>query len=186
MVSDKEILVLMIALLKEGILHFGWDYPVVQKQQPTQQGLPFGDLDNPNDGAVFIERLDDDNYLFKELKQTHNPSDHTFSETESQIAETTFQMSAIVPQNPSDTTRPTAADVAKALRMWMTSRYVMRKLTAQKFNILPPRALKNAWFVDDTGRNQAHAHFDYVLTYISADTIIKPAAISVSGDEIGV
>lgn len=160
--KDNDLIALLSAQLNLAVTAGGWDFPVIQKQQPTQQGIPYAP-------AVFFEKLFDYHYGWAETDYpVYDPSTNMFDESETQNLETTFQISAWVIQNPADLTIPTASDVVNFLKMFMTSRSMVRTLmsnAAEPINIQRVTQVRNPYIEDDRHRNEATPNFDLVFSH---------------------
>jgi hypothetical protein len=141
-------------------------YGVSQKDQPTQQGIP-------TVPQVFFEKLFDIPYGYPQLSYSYDSVNNVMTETETQLVETTFQISAFVIQDPTDLTIPTASDVANFIRSYITSRFNLRGWKAQNVNVLRVTRVTNPYIEDDRHRNEAAPSFDLVMTH--QRTIANPS-----------
>lgn len=139
----------------------GNPYGVSQKEQPTQQGVT-------TDPQIFFEKLYDVPFGYPEVSHSINntdPNNPQMVETELQLVETTFQVSALVIQEPSDLTIPTASDVVNLIRSFLISRQTIRLWAKQGVSLLRVTQVRNSYFEDDRHRNEASPNFDIVLTH---------------------
>jgi hypothetical protein len=174
---DNPLIDLIATQAEAAIASAGWNYVVIQKNGPDQQGLPT----NP---GVFLEKIGDHRYGYKSVKQTYRPTTDDFAETETQVLETTFQISALVIQNPNDLTIPTASDVANYVCMYMQSNSVISNLRQQGVSILRVSDVRNPYFVDDRERFEGNPSFDLIVTHSNSITISVPSAEKVIGTVI--
>ena len=140
---------------------------VQQKQQPSQQGVP-------NGPCVFIEKLFDNRYGFMMVDIKYDPITDSVIENQTQVYQTTFQLSALSIQKPSDTTLPTASDLVSTVCQIFQGRAIIRRLSAAEIGVLRVSEIKNTYFTDDRDRQEAHPTFDLVLTY---NRMLPPAHI---------
>ena len=159
---DNDLIQVVATRLEQASAAAGWHYLVLQKDQPTQQGIPYAP-------TIFFEKLFDMQYGHPMIDYEHNVyqpvKPNTFSETETQIVETSFQISALVIQEPKDLTLPTASDVAHYLKAYITSRpsiYAYRDLGVK---VLRVTQIRNQWFQDERHRYEANPNFDIVYIH---------------------
>ncbi|USN16331.1 hypothetical protein PLUTO_00150 [Luteibacter phage vB_LflM-Pluto] len=151
---------------------------VVQKQQPTQQGVP-------TSSTVFFEKLFDIPFGWAKTNYVYNDGDNTFSEDESSSYQTTFQISALAIQNVLDTSLPTASDIVSYLRGFITSRATIREFMKVGVNMYRVSQVRNPYFEDDRHQNEAAPSFDLVLTHSRVVTTKVGAVDEVEGRVIG-
>lgn len=155
---DNALIALLVTQLNAAVAAGGWNYPVIQKQQPTQQGIPYAP-------SVFFEKLFDRHYGWAETDQQYNDVSGKFDEIEIQNVETSFQISAWVIQDSANLSLPTASDVVNFLKMYMTSRAMVANLMAQGLNVYRVSDVRNPYIEDDRHRNEATPSFDLVVTH---------------------
>jgi hypothetical protein len=158
-VTDNELKILVAGLLEEAVAASGWTYPVIQKNQPHQEGMPEGP-------SVFFEKLFSTQYGFAKSDYSYVPAEDVFKEKESQWFQTTFQISSFIQEDPKDITLPTAADITERLRMLIGSRATVRKLKIANVGMYRVTEVRNPYFEDDKLRFEAYPSFDIVLTHI--------------------
>jgi hypothetical protein len=173
--TDAQLIFLLAEQMDAAVEAGGWDYPVIQKNQPTQEGIPV----NP---AVFFEKLFDHPYGYTSHELDYNNDMASFSETTTQVYETTFQISALVIQNPSDLTLPTASDVVNYVKMFIATPTIRQIFMAQNVGLLRVTQVRNPYFEDDRHRMEAHPSFDIVLTYNKDIEMQIPGTNIIDGD----
>src|ERR1700676_1394800 len=92
---DNDLINLVATQLEAASAAAGWNYIVLQKDQPTQQGIPTAP-------TVFFEKLFDNNHGWPMDSNVYQPVPNNFLETETQMVNTTFQISALVIQDPTN------------------------------------------------------------------------------------
>lgn len=180
--TDNIVLAKIMALLEAGIpghdaIPAGYTFEVQQKQQPTKQGVPTAP-------TVYFEKLFDTPYGWTSVSYKENTVAGQFklTETESQLLPTTFQISTMVLQDPSDITLPTASDLAIAARAVLQSRNSMNEFAAMGIGMLRAATpVTNTYAADDQDRQEASPSFDIVLTYARDLTTTIDAIASVEG-----
>jgi hypothetical protein len=131
---DNALINLLATSLEAASAAFEWNYIVVQKDEPTQQGIP-------TDPTIFFEKLFDTSRHFPMETYSVNALDATkLDDTEVQLVETVFQVSALVIQDPNNLSLPTASDVVNALRGFLISRnnadFRLRRLEIHTFKMI--------------------------------------------------
>lgn len=172
--NDNALITALSAQLVSSITSAGWDFIVVQKDQPTQEGVPSAP-------TVYLEKLFDHDYGFPIVSQSYDSDTNIYTQTEKQVVETTFQISALVPQNPSDLTIPTAADVVKQVKLWVQTRVTIAALMAQSISMYRVSEVRAEWFTDDSEQFENNPNFDIVLQHEDSVTMVIPAATSAVG-----
>jgi hypothetical protein len=168
--TDNQLIQFMAAQLDAASEASGWNYPVLQKNNPTLEGIPAAP-------AIFFEKLFDHAYGWPIDSFTYNePPVDNFSDNSMQLYETTFQISALVIQDPEDLTLPTASDVANYIKMWLTHPVTLQTFRSQNVGLLRVTQIRNPYFEDDRHRFEAHPNFDLVLTHDNTLTLTVPAA----------
>lgn len=165
---DNELLALVTTQLQAAITMGGWDIglTVMQKGQPTQEGIP----SNP---TIFFEKLFDEEIGWAQVREQLGTT--AFTSTEQQFVATHIQVSALVIQDPMDTSRPTASDVANYMRQYMSSRYFRSILKPYGANTFKINEVRNPFFEDDRHRMEAFPSFDVAITHNRAISFQVPA-----------
>lgn len=183
--TDNELLELLVTTMMAAVTWAGWTYtppggtvaapyPVIQKQQPTQEGITYSP-------AVFFEKLFDVPFGFAKVKNSYNSGTGVMTQMELQPTETTIQISSLVIQHPNDLSVPTASDVVNSMRAYLTSRVNLANWKTQGVSVLRVRRVENPYFEDDRHRNEATPSFDLVMTYKRAISQTVNSASTMSG-----
>lgn len=156
---DNALIDLFATQLEAASAQAGWNYVVLQKNQPTQEGIPTAP-------TIFFEKLFDHMYGWPEVSyDQYDPATNTFVQTEKQWAETTFQVSAMVIQDPSNLSLPTPADVVNYVKLFINSRRTIATLKPQGVSVLRCSELRNPYFRDERHIFEANANFDVILQH---------------------
>lgn len=178
--DDNQLIAELAAKLDAAIAMFGWSFIVIQKNDPNQQGIP-------EDGtAVFFEKLFDLPYGTSITKNYFDEDEQIFKERETQVYQSHFQISALVQQDVSDLSKPTALDVANKLKMYLSSRNVLWELGARGVGILRIGDVVNPPMTTDRDLVQQHPSFDMVFTYTKFIEFVVPVLTDITGEEIPV
>lgn len=132
--------------------------PIKQAFQPTQQGV------NTVPSAYIYKVMDKrlgSPYRVDVWDEVNSVMHHT----EEQWYETTFQISALSTQDPSDTSQMTASDLLNMIAYIMQSTTTIEAFQAENVGLLRVTDVRNPYFVDDRDRHEANPSFDYVLTH---------------------
>ena len=160
--TDNEIIAAFISTLLPPIQSkFGTQYQILQKNQPTQQGAPSGP-------TVYLENLFDKRYGFTgafldlQADKTQFPD---IPERYTQVMLSTYQISALVIQDPTNIALPTAKDVANYVAMLLSVDAILMSLRAQGIKVLRITDVTNPYWVDDRERFEANPSFNVVLQH---------------------
>lgn len=152
---------------------------VVVKQafQPTQQGAPTGP-------AVLLNKIPGDVRFGSPKKEDRwdpaaNGGQGAMIHTEVQWYESTFQVNALVTQDPADLTPLTASDLLNAVSAILQSDATIVYLRTKGIGILRVRDIRNPTFIDDRDRNEYSPSFDFTLTHEQAIISTSPATDTV-------
>lgn len=157
--NDNALINVLATQLEAASASAGWNYPVIQKNQPTQEGIPTAP-------TIFFEKLFDDEYGFPMVSYpTYNQPTNTFTQQEDQWTETHFQVSALVIQDVNNLSLPTASDVVNYLKQYINSRACLAQLKAAGVGILRVTSVRNPYFKDDREIYEANPNFDVVLQH---------------------
>lgn len=163
----------VITTLKAGFTAAGYtNVKVVQTNQPTQQGANTGP-------TVYLTQLPAKRYGFLKRDDRYNQDvdPPVMEHTETQIYETTFQLSALVTQDPKKTTSLTALDVLNMAAAIIQGDKGREYLQSQEIQILRVMDIRNPNFSDDRDRFEYSPSFDFTLTHkqviISAVPVVE-------------
>lgn len=167
--TDNELIRLFLPIINNGLINYGYtNVSVKQFNQPTQQGANSGQ-------TVYFSKLYDKRYGFLRRDSQWVPLASEMVHTEEQSYETTFQIMALVRQNPSNTMLPTASDLVNEVAAIMQSDNTVKILNDADVGILRITDVRNPYFTDDQDIFEASPSFDFTLvhgqTRISQDEI---------------
>lgn len=155
--TDNELIRLFRPIIIDGLVNAGYvDVTVKQFNQPTQQGANSGP-------TVYFSKLYDKRYGF--LRRNSRWVINEMVHSEEQSYETTFQIMALVRQNPSDTTLPTASDLVNEVAAIMQSDNTIQILNDADVGILRVMDIRNPYFTDDQDIFEASPSFDFTLVH---------------------
>lgn len=166
--TDLELIQMVTAEMDAAIAARGWSFLVLQKDQPTQQG-------QPTSGVVYFEVMPDLHYGFAYSQLEYKSEVDKFDDREVQQIESTFQISASIPQNPEDLSIPTASDVLTQVKMWLTHRATQTKFRQQKVGVLRVRDIRKPFIVNGEVQFEMLPNFDVTFTHNRSLSIEIPA-----------
>ena len=159
--TDNDLIRLLAGYLDAALASKGWTtFTVVQKDQPTQQGVP-------TTPTVFLQHLFDIPRGQPQSEYRLDTVAETFTTRESRITEMNFQISVLSTQDPEQPDMPTASDVVKYLHAYVNSRFLSNKLNEVNVGMARVTEIRNHPFEDDRDQFEYHPSFDLVLLYSS-------------------
>jgi hypothetical protein len=169
---DNQLIILIIGIINAQKSAAGISTVAVkQAYQPTKQGA------NTQSTA----------YLFKVGgRRVGSPSRFdkwdsllgTMTHTETQAYETTFQISALAIQDPSNTASKTASDILDAIAYILQSSTTLATLQENGVGMQRVTDVRNPYFEDDHEQFEASPSFDFVLTHKQVVTSVTPVVQS--------
>ena len=174
---DNELSILLSGFMDEAAISSGWNFLVVQNNQPTQQGVP-------TEPTAFFQHVIDHPYGWPISNHEYNFQSGDFNDISTQLWETTFQISSLVLQDPANISRPTAKDVVNYIKQYMAHRNTIERLMSQSINILKIGNVRNHYFEDDMHRFEDYPNFDLTFTHNKQLTLKVPAVHSAEAELI--
>lgn len=163
--TDNELIKLFLPIIQNGLITGGFTGVVTQQSyQPTQEGV-----NTPP--TVYFHKVDDYRYGFPSREEKWDDINQIMVHTEVQAYETTFQVSALVIQDPNITTSYTASDLVNYVAYIMQSAATVNALLVENVNVLRVTSVRNPYFSDEMHRWEANPSFDFTLTHLQ--TIIS-------------
>lgn len=155
---DSELIALLVSIINTGLTAQGiTGITVVQKDQPTQQGVP-------QSPTVFLTKMTDHRYGFLNSKTSWQPLDSKEILTEKQWYESTFQVDALYVQDPAVASL-TASDLVNIVAGIMQSAATRQTLKNNNVGILRIQDVRNPAFTDDKQRFEYIPSFDFTVTH---------------------
>lgn len=161
MITTNQLIQTFLPVLQSGLLAMGYTSPVVivkQDYQPTQQGANTGP-------TVYFHKIGDHRYGFMGAHDSWDATGSVENHTETQVYETTFQVSALVISQPKITNTYTASDLVNSVAQILASRATLYTLNAAGMSILRIGEVRHPYFTDDRDNYEAIPSFDFTLTY---------------------
>lgn len=128
--KDNDLIDLLATKIEEGLASAGLSLPVIQLEQPTQQGV--------EENAIYLQKLFDQEYGWAQNKKTINTNpDKTITSKDTQQVITPFQISIFYQIIPDATaSQPTASDILNYLKAYLNHRTIMSQFRAAGVGVL--------------------------------------------------
>lgn len=152
--TDNELYAVLFGILDSAFTGLA---EVLQSNQPTQQGVPTAP-------TIFLTKLFDNRYGHVQREDKWDEAGQKMIHTERVVLETTFQLSGLAVQDPSDTTKPTASDLVRRAATVMQASATLETLRQNGLGVLRIGQIRNPYIVDDKERFEASPSFDFVIT----------------------
>lgn len=171
--NDKELNALFMAQLLPAMQAQPDLYGVklARNFQQTQQGAATGPY-------VYFVKIGDHRYGHVERREIWDETAGAFKHQETQQYETTYQLSAWVPQDSKDVTSLTESDILNIVSGIMQSDALMAAFRGAGAGILRVSEVRNPYIVDDRDRFEAVPSFDLVLTHKRTTVSTIPAVVT--------
>lgn len=138
--------------------------------QQTQQGATSGPY-------VYFVKVGDHRYGHPQRADVWDSVALAMRHTEKQTYETTYQLSAWIPQDSADVISLTESDILNIVSGIMQSDAILTAFRAKGAGILRVTDVRNPYIVDDRDRFEAVPSFDVVLTH-KRDTVAMLPAVT--------
>lgn len=155
--NEKALDTLIRDELLKGLARYGvTDIPVKQGYQPTTQGRL--------DKCIYFWALPDipEGWQYRKHKADEAGQ---ISTTETQIIATSYQMGALIPDDPSDADQKTAKDITVLARMVVQSQPFVIAMTKAGVGVRRPSEVRNPQFVNDQDQYEYQPSFDFTVTH---------------------
>lgn len=181
---DNDLIRIIGAILKDGFTASGWAVPVVkQNYQPTQQGANTAP-------TIYVHKMEPERrYGYRSNDTVYVPAvmgppavEGYMQTTEIQKYETSYQVDALVIQDPADVNSKTASDYINLAAAIMQAQTTVDKLTAAGIGILRVMEVRNPQFQDDRGRFEQGPSFDFTILHEQVILTTSPVAVGYEFD----
>jgi len=178
--TDNSLIKIFYPLIKNGLTADGFTgVTVKQANQPTQQGIQT----NP---AVYFFKVANRRYGYLGRDDNWNALTEDMVHSESQYFESTWQVQALVLQNPATPNQYTASDLVNEVASIMQSDATREILNQNGIGILRVTDVSNPYFVDDRDNFEASPSFDFTLVYENIRLATSPVISGFNSNIIGV
>lgn len=166
--TDNGLIQLFLPLIKAGLIADGFlNVVTVAANQPTQQGINRGP-------TVYFYKIDNRPIGYPKWIDVWDEENSQMVHTESQYMECTFQVSALVLQNPTTPNAYTASDLVNEVRAILQSQNTVVTLNNSGVGILRIAMVTNVYFPDDRDQFEAHPSFEFTLKYLDDRVSTSP------------
>lgn len=156
--NQKELVALIRSQLLAGLARYGVsNLPVKQGYQPTTQGrvtecVYFWLLSDNPEGAQYRDQVTDPGTLQLTTRETQN------------IA-STFQIGALIPDDPTKENQLTAKDITVMCRQIVLSQPFLQALTTKNAGMRRPTEIRNPTFLNEESQFEYRPSFDFTVTH---------------------
>lgn len=154
--TDNAIIRIFFPLIKAGLTANGVTAVMRQSYQPTEEGAESAT-------ALYFFKVGDKRLGHPKRSSAWNTLLSKEVDTDTQLHEATWQISAWVRQTP--TSDQTASDVLAITAMYMQGAQFVEALKAAGIGILRITDLRNPYFKDERDQFQASPSFDFTISY---------------------
>lgn len=168
--NDKQMAVLLMAQILPALQATAGmaSVKMARNFQPRQHGTSSGPY-------VYFYKLGDKRYGSPARKDQYAPITGDFQHVETQVYESTYQFSAWIPQDPTNTNGLTESDILNAVSGIIQSDAILSAFQAQGVGVLRVTDVRNPYIVDDHDQFEAVPSFDVVLTHKRQRVVTIPA-----------
>lgn len=164
--NDNQLIQIFLPIIQNGLVADGFTNVITkQSNQPTQQGIN-------TSPTIYFFKVSGRRYGFLGRYDKWNSTQMTH--TENQYMEATFQIMALVLQNPITPNQYTASDLVYEVSSIMQSDNTRDILNESGIGILRVTDLLNPYFLDDRDQFEASPSFDFTLTYLNSRQSVSP------------
>lgn len=157
--TDNSLIQIFLPIINAGLIADGFTgVTVKQSNQPTQQGIDT----NP---SLYFFKMHSKRYGYLGRYDVWDTIGSQMVHTESQYYESTWQVSALVLQNPATPNQYTASDLVDEAASIIQSDASRETLNSNGIGILRISDIVNPYFKDDRDNFEASPSFDFTLTY---------------------
>ncbi len=142
---------------------------IKQSFQPVKQGVEIQD-------TVYLFKITSKRVGHQGKSYVYNSTNDNFDSTENYWLEATFQLTAKVKRDITDSSSITAYDVADKCAAILQSDFARNKLLESIVGILRIRDIRNPYSLDDTEQFDQDTSFDFILTYNNTISSTVPKA----------
>lgn len=170
--TDNQLTILLRAQLLAGFARLGITCEVLGNNQPTTQGRIAGPV-------LYFSAINEQRYGWQYARTEYKPLTQELEREESQWLRTTYQVTALSPQDPSNLLLPTPKDLLRAASIIINGQSFVQAIHAQGVGVERVTDLRNPYFVNDNGQFEASPSFDFTVTRKTAIIQEQPAFESV-------
>lgn len=167
---DNALIKIFRPLMLSGLAMLGVEAEVKQNYQPTTQGVDSGP-------TLYFTKLFDMPVGWPQREEIWDADASDYSHRETQLIETTFQMTGVLRQTAEDTDGLTAADLASIGRKILQHDTTLAALVEAGVSVLRIGQIRNVQIVNGEDENEAVPSFDFVLKHADVTVTTTPAAV---------
>lgn len=178
--TDNSLIQIFLPIINDALVADGYTgVTVMQSNQPTQQGIPTAP-------TIYFFKVASKRYGYLGRLDEWDSDTEDMIHIENQFYESTWQVSALVLQNPATPNQYTASDLVDEVSSIMQSDSTRDILNESGIGVLRVQDLVNPYFVDDRDNFEASPSFDFVLTYENERAGTNPIVSEFNSTIVGV
>lgn len=178
--TDNSLIQIFLPIINAGLTADGYTgVQVMQSNQPTQQGIP-------TSPTIYFFKVASRRYGYLGRLDEWDANTTTMIHTENQYYESTWQVSALVLQNPATPNQYTASDLVDEVSSILVSDVSRETLNTNGIGILRINDIVNPYFVDDRDNFEASPSFSFTLTYENFRESTNPVVSQFNSTIVGV
>lgn len=156
--KQKDLSALIRTNLLAGLARYGASgIPVKQAYQPTTQGRVTA--------CVYFWLVSDNPEGMQYRDQVTDPTTLQLTTRETQNIASTFQIGALIPDDPTNDIQLTAKDVTLMCRQIVQSQPFLVAMTAQNVGVRRPSDIREPAFVNEQNQFEYRPSFDFTVTH---------------------
>lgn len=157
--TDNQLTTLIRAQILAGLSRQGLSSVLVAgAYQPTTEG-------RTSEATVYFFPLTDNRYGWQGKKSAYNNLTGVTTIAETQIIESTFQIYALAPQDPTNLNLPTAKDLVNTVAMICNSQAFVSAMSKGGAGVQRVTQVRSPFFVNDQGNFEQSPSFDITITH---------------------
>lgn len=170
--NDNQLTALIRAQIIAGLSRLSVTASVIGNNQPTTQG-------RTTTATLYFSAINEQRYGWQYSRTTYDPEVMELEREEAQWLRTTYQVTALAPQDPTNLSLPTPKDLLRAASIIINGQSFIQELTKHGVGVERVTDLRNPFFVNDQGQFEASPSFDFTVTRKAAIIQEQPAFESV-------
>lgn len=156
--NQKELIALVRGQIVDGLARYGiTNLPVKQGYQPTTQGRVTE--------CVYFWMMPTTPIGEQSRSYATNPTTLQLQQTETQNLATSFQVGALIPDNPSDDSQRTAMDITILCYQIVKSQPFIKAMTDANAGVRDVTSIRNPQFVNEQNQFEYRPSFDFTVTH---------------------
>lgn len=154
--NDKQLRALIVKELRAGLSRLSIDVRVIAGNQPTTQG-------RKDEGLYFFQIADA--LAGWQARSYERKLGNNLDMEDRQVVETSFQVQALVIDDPASLAQLTALDVLHAAKMIIASLPFVEAMQRDSVGVQRPSNIRTPYFTNDRDQFEMSPSFDFTLSH---------------------